>query len=70
MKIIALAASALVATLAVAAPASAQRRVVTTHVETHTTTHVGPAIGHRTRKVCTVSYRRHQKMRTCRTVRY
>ena len=48
------------------APAAAQRTVVTER----TVVRHGPAIRHRTRKVCHVQWRHHHRVRVCRTVRY
>ena len=71
MKLIAVAAAGLVAITGLSPiAAAAQTRTVVTHTETrHVETHVrGPV--HRTRRVCTVRYQHHHKIRTCRTVRY
>lgn len=51
--------------------AAAGAQTVVTHTTTRTTTDTRPAIAvHRTRRVCTVRYRHHQRIRTCRAVRY
>jgi hypothetical protein len=71
MKSIAFAVAGLIAATGLApVAASAQTRTVVTHTETrHVESHSrGPA--HRTRRVCTVHYDHHRKVRTCRTVRY
>ena len=66
MKLFAIAAVAL-AGLApgITAPAAAQHTVVTHR----TVVREAPARAWHTRKVCSTSYRHHQRVRTCRTVR-
>lgn len=70
MKILTLAAAGLVAVAGlapgVAAPASAQRSVVT---ERTVIRHGGPRYRHRARTVCTWKWRNHRRVRICRTVR-
>ncbi len=75
MKIIALIATGMLATATLATAAPAQERVVTQQrtVETHRTStvrHGNDWNNHHVRRVCRVVYRHHQRIRTCRTVRY
>lgn len=73
MKTIAIAAAGLAALVGlapgVAAPAAAQRTVVT---ERTVVRHDGPDYRHRarTRQVCHWEWRHHRRVRVCRTVRY
>lgn len=69
MKLVALLSAGLIAAATmVPAAASAQmhERVMTRTV--HTERHDG--YRHHTRRVCTVKYRHHRRIRTCRVVRY
>ena len=79
MKFLMIAAAGLAATVALM-PATAQMNQHERHVETTTTTtrtdsgadmrdHRYMRHHDRMRRVCTVSYRHHHKVRTCRTVR-
>lgn len=73
MKITAIIACGLAATVMAVPAAYAQQRVVhrdrvVTHQRTTVVRHRGPGY-HATRRVCTVRYRHHRRIRTCRTVR-
>lgn len=74
MKLAAYLACGLAATIMMAPVAEAQQRVVHRErvVTTHRTTVVrhGGARFHHLRRVCTVRYRHHRRIRTCRNVRY
>ena len=73
MKITAIIACGLAAVVMAVPAANAQERVVhrervVTHQRTTVVRRGGPRY-HAMRRVCTVRYRHHQRIRTCRTVR-
>lgn len=71
MKLLAIVSAGLIATAAtlpVAAGAQEHRERVVTRTSVHTERHGYRP--HRTRRVCSVQYRHHQRVRVCRTVRY
>lgn len=67
-------AAAAAAMLTASVPAAAQEHVVTTQsrvVERHSEVRQGPGWRpHKVRRVCRWTWRHHQRVRVCRTVRY